>query len=233
MLVERHGVRNVKIADEMFVLNARHVNAICDGIVERGLPLNIWAYARVDTVKDAMVDKLARAGVRWLAFGIEAASERVRADVDKGFGDELVFRTLEKVRGAGIHVIGNYIFGLPEDDLDTMQKTLDMAVDLNCEFANFYCAMAYPGSSLYERAIAEGWPLPATWSGYSQHAVDSLPLPTKHLSAGEVLRFRDAAFQTYFKNPRYLQLVEATFGADTLREVKAMSAHRLERRFAA
>jgi len=69
LLVERYGVRNIKIADEMFVLNARHVNAICDGIVARRLPLNIWAYARVDTVKDSMVDKLARAGVRWLAFG--------------------------------------------------------------------------------------------------------------------------------------------------------------------
>jgi radical SAM superfamily enzyme YgiQ (UPF0313 family) len=233
LLVERHGVRNVKIADEMFVLNARHVNAICDGIVERGLPLNSWAYARVDTVKDSMVDKLARAGVRWLAFGIEAASERVRADVDKGFGDDLVFRTLEKVRGAGIRVIGNYIFGLPEDDHDTMQKTLEMAIELNCEFANFYCAMAYPGSSLYARAAAEGWPLPTTWGGYSQHAVDSLPLPTKHLAAGKVLSFRDAAFQTYFKNPRSLQMVEATFGAATLREVQAMSAHKLERRFAA
>lgn len=233
LLVERHGVRNVKIADEMFVLNARHVNAICDGIVERGLPLNIWAYARVDTVKDSMVEKLARAGVRWLAFGIEAASERVRADVDKGFDDELVFRTLEKVRGAGIRVIGNYIFGLPEDDHETMQQTLDLAIELNCEFANFYCAMAYPGSPLYERAIAEGWPLPDAWSGYSQHSVDSLPLPTRHLSAGEVLRFRDEAFQTYFKSPRYLAMVEATFGTATLAEVVAMTAHRLERRFAA
>jgi radical SAM superfamily enzyme YgiQ (UPF0313 family) len=233
LLVERYGVRNVKVADEMFVLNARHVNAICDGIVARGLPLNIWAYARVDTVKDSMVDKLARAGVRWLAFGIEAASERVRADVDKGFDDELVYRTLEKVRGAGIRVIGNYIFGLPEDDHDTMQETLDLAIELNCEFANFYCAMAYPGSPLYDRAIAEGWPLPETWGGYSQHSVDSLPLPTRHLSAGEVLRFRDEAFQAYFKSPRYLSMVEARFGAATLREIAAMSAHRLERRFAA
>jgi anaerobic magnesium-protoporphyrin IX monomethyl ester cyclase len=232
-LVERHGVRNVKIADEMFVLNARHVNAICDGIVERGLPLNIWAYARVDTVKDSMVDKLARAGVRWLAFGIEAASERVRADVDKGFDDELVWKTLEKVRSAGIRVIGNYIFGLPEDDHETMQKTLDLALDLNCEFANFYCAMAYPGSSLYELAVAQRWPLPETWSGYSQHSVDSLPLPTRHLSAGQVLRFRDDAFQTYFKSPRYLAMVERTFGPATLREIEAMAAHRLERRFAA
>jgi radical SAM superfamily enzyme YgiQ (UPF0313 family) len=232
-LVERWGVRHVKFADELFVLNARHVNALCDGIVERGLPLNIWAYARVDTVKDGMLDKLRRAGVRWLAYGIEAASERVRDDVDKGFGDELLHATLAKTRAAGVHVIGNYIFGLPEDDFETMQKTLDLALELDCEFANFYCAMAYPGSSLYERAVAERWSLPATWGGYSQHSVDTLPLPTRHLSAGQVLRFRDEAFQTYFRNARYLALVEATFGAATRREIETMTAHRLERRFAA
>jgi len=145
----------------------------------------------------------------------------------------LLIAPLAKSRAAGIHVIGNYIFGLPEDDLETMQETLDLALEMNCEFANFYCAMAYPGSPLYERALAEGWPLPEAWSGYSQHSVDSLPLPTRHVSAGEVLRFRDEAFQSYFKNPRYLAMVEASFGAATLDEVAAMSAHRLERRFAA
>jgi radical SAM superfamily enzyme YgiQ (UPF0313 family) len=232
-LVERRGVRHVKIADEMFVLNTRHVVGICDEILARGWDLNLWAYARVDTVKDAMIDKLARAGFRWLAFGIEAASERVRADVDKPFDDELVYRTLEKVRAAGIHVIGNFIFGLPEDDLDSMQRTLDLALELNCEFANFYCAMAYPGSALYRRALTEGWPLPDGWSGYSQHSVDSLPLPTRHLAAGEVLRFRDQAFQTYFSSPRYLAMIEARFGAETVREIREMASHRLERRHAA
>ena len=47
----RYGVRNIKIADEMFVLNARHVLGICDLLIERDYDLNIWAYARVDTVK--------------------------------------------------------------------------------------------------------------------------------------------------------------------------------------
>jgi anaerobic magnesium-protoporphyrin IX monomethyl ester cyclase len=232
-LVEHHGVRHVKIADEMFVLNTRHVVAICDLIIERGWDLNLWAYARVDTVKDAMIEKLARAGFRWLAFGIEAASERVRADVQKGFDDELVFRTLQRVRDAGIHVIGNYIFGLPEDDLDSMSQTLELALELNCEFANFYCAMAYPGSALYEMALHKGLSLPPSWNGYSQHAVDTLPLPTRHCSAGEVLRFRDEAFQTYFRSPRYLERVRSLFGPATEREIIEMASHRLERHHAA
>jgi radical SAM superfamily enzyme YgiQ (UPF0313 family) len=232
-LVNRYGVRNIKIADEMFVLNRKHVLGICDRIIERGYDLNIWAYARVDTVKDDMLDKLRRAGFRWLAFGIEAANSRVRADVDKAFGQDGIYRTIEKVRAAGIHVIGNYIFGLPEDDLQSMQETLDMALELNCEFANFYCAMAYPGSPLYTLAQKEGWPLPATWSGYSQHAVDSLPLPTKYLPAGEVLRFRDEAFQKYFRSPAYLDMIEQKFGPAVVRHLQEMVAHKLVRQLTA
>ena len=67
-LVQRYGVRHVKFADEMFVLNPRHVREICDGITARGLDLNIWAYARVDTVRDDMLQSLKAAGFRWLAF---------------------------------------------------------------------------------------------------------------------------------------------------------------------
>jgi radical SAM superfamily enzyme YgiQ (UPF0313 family) len=229
LLVNRYGVKNLKIADEMFVLNRRHVLGICDRLIERGYDLNIWAYTRVDTIKDGMLDKLKAAGFNWLAFGIEAGAERVRADVDKGFDQDDVYRILGRVRQAGINVIGNYIFGLPEDDEHTMQATLDLAIDLNCEFTNFYSAMAYPGSPLYARAVREGVPLPQRWSGYSQHSRDCLPLPTRYLTSRKVLQFRDAAFQAYYTNPRYLQMVEGRFGPETVRDIEAMTAYRLER----
>ena len=231
-LVHRYGVRNIKIADELFVLNPKHVIDICDRIIERNFDLNIWAYARVDTVKEGMVEKLKRAGVHWLAFGIEAASERVRDDVEKGFDQSDIVKTIGEVRAAGINVIGNFIFGLPEDDLLSMQATLDLALELNCEFANFYVAMAYPGSQLYDQARENGWPLPHQWSGYSQHAVDTLPLPTRYLAAGEVLRFRDDAFQKYYSNPSYLDLIRSKFGAETMAHIHSMASHRLQRQYA-
>lgn len=229
LLVQKYGVRNIKFADEMFVLHPRHVSAICDALIERNYGLNIWAYARVDTIRDEMLDKLKRAGFNWLAFGIEAANEDVLNDVDKRYRIDQVYDVVHNVKSAGIHIIGNYIFGLPEDTLDTMQQTLDLAVDLNCQFANFYCAMAYPGSALYQQALDRGWELPATWSGYSQHAIDTLPLPTRHVSAGDVLRFRDDAFHHYFTNSRYLDLVRTTFGESTLAHVRQMTSQRLER----
>jgi radical SAM superfamily enzyme YgiQ (UPF0313 family) len=228
-LVQQYGVRNIKIADEMFVLHPRHVAGICDRIVERGYDLNIWAYTRVDTIKAGMLEKLRPAGVRWLAFGIEAASERVRNDVSKGFREETILDTLEQVRAAGIHIGANYIFGLPEDDRASMQATLTLALAISAEWANFYCAMAYPGSQLYETALREGWPLPGAWSGYSQHAFDTLPVPTRHLSGEEVVRFRDEAFQTYFTSPAYLAMIERKFGLETVHHIQAMTRQPLDR----
>lgn len=228
-LHREYGVRHVKIADEMFVLNRRHVEAICQEIERRKLDLNLWAYARVDTIKDGMLPRLRSAGFSWLALGIEAADTAVRADVQKAFSQDLIYRSVDEIRREGMYTIGNYIFGLPDDTLDTMQATLDLAVDLNCEFGNFYSAMAYPGSPLYMQALAEGWPLPESWSGYSQHAYDTLPLPTRHLTAAQVLRFRDDAFQTYFTGERYLGMVRRTFGSAAVEHILEMAAHPLPR----
>lgn len=229
-LAREHGVRNVKIADELFLLDRAHVTRICEGLRALQADLNIWAYARVDTCRDVeLLDLMRAAGIRWLAIGIESADERVRADVDKGYRPEAIERAIGRVRGAGIHVMGNYIFGLPEDDHASMRRTLEFSKDLNTEFANFFSAMAYPGSQLYREALDRGWPLPASWDGYSQHSRSCLPLPTRHVSGSEVLAFRDAAFVEYFERPEYLDMVLRTFGQAAQDEVGAMLGHRLER----
>lgn len=230
-LVQNYGVKNIKFVDEMFVLNKDHVLGICDELIARDYDLNIWAYARVDTVKDGFLEKLRKAGFRWLALGIESGSKHVRDGVEKGrFGTEEILKVVRKIQDAGIYVIGNYIFGLPDDNHQSMQETLDLAMEANCEFANFYSAMAYPGSKLYNYANDQKWELPANWIGYSQHSVETQPLRTEHISAGEVLKFRDEAFLRYFKNDKYLDMVNKKFGPAVVDNLKTMTAIGLKRK---
>ena len=230
-LRETYGVKTFKMIDEMFVLNERHVMGVCDGIIERGITdLNIWAYARVDTVKPNMLEKLRKAGFQWLALGIESGSEHVRDGAEKAFDANDIVKIIQQIQGAGIKVAANYIFGLPDDDMESMQETLDLSLELNCEWANFYSAMAYPGSPLYGMAVQNDWPLPETWAGYSQHSYDCTPLPTEKVSAAEVLRFRDNAFHTYFADKRYLDIVTQKFGWETRKHIEEMAEHRLKRR---
>lgn len=231
-LYREYGVRTIKIIDEMFVLNDRHVTSICELLAAQPYAeeLNIWAYARVDTVKPERLRLLRAAGIRWLALGIESGSAHVRDGAEKSFSEQDIFDIVREIQKAGIYVIGNYIFGLPDDNLATMGQTLDLAKALNCEFANFYSAMAYPGSPLYQMAQAKNWRLPESWSGFSQHSYDCLPLQTEKAPAEEVLRFRDDAFHAYFENPAYLEMVGRKFGAETVRHIQEMTRVRLRRK---
>lgn len=228
-----HGVRNIKFVDEMFVLNRAHVLGVCDKLIASGYAdqLNIWAYARVDTVKDEYLDKLRAAGFRWLALGIESASKHVRDGMEKGrFGNEEILKTVRKVQAAGINVIGNYIFGLPDDTESSMNETLQLALEARCEFANFYSAMAYPGSKLYTLALERAWKLPDSWIGYSQHSYETEPLPTETLTGAQVLAFRDQAFQDYFNDSSYLAMIERKFGRPVVEYIGRMAAVPLPRK---
>ena len=91
-----------------------------------------------------------KAGVNWLGLGIENPDNENRRVIHKeGFKEVSVLDQISSIREAGINVGGNYIFGLPFDDNRTMNNTLDFALENPTEMANFYCAMAYPGSPLY------------------------------------------------------------------------------------
>jgi radical SAM superfamily enzyme YgiQ (UPF0313 family) len=149
-LYQNYKIRHLKILDELFVVNEGRVMEICDLLIERDYGLNIWAYARVDTVTGKVLEKLKKAGVNWLAFGIEAGADAVRQGVSKGrFDKERIRKAVAMSHEAGIHVLGNFMFGLPDDDMDTMKETLSLARELECEYVNFYTTMAYPGSALY------------------------------------------------------------------------------------
>ncbi|MCB4790778.1 MAG: B12-binding domain-containing radical SAM protein [Elusimicrobia bacterium] len=229
LLNEKYGVKNVKIADELFIFSKEHYMAIVDLIIKRGLKLNLWAYARIDTIDFNFLKKMKEAGINWLGIGIESANESVRDGVHKQMRRKDIVNVVRKVQEAGIRVGANYIFGLPDDTMQTMQETLDMALEINSEWANFSCAMAYPGSKLYEIAIKEKLKLPKGWHNYSPYAKDILPLPTKYLSPVEVLRFRDNAFNKYFGNPNYLNMIETKFGTRVKEHILAMTKTKLER----
>jgi len=230
LLVKKYGVKNIKIVDELFVLDESHYMSIVDMLIAKGYDLNIWVYARVDTVNINNLAKMKKAGINWIALGIESARVDVRDGAAKKINVRDIAAVVKSIQCAGIRVIGNYIFGLPDDTIETMQETLDLALELNCEFANFYYAMPYPGSRLYDLAVKEDWKMPKEWHGFSQHSYEALPLPTKHISAKEVLEFRDDAFHRYYGNLPYLDMVESKFGPKVRQHIVTMTKTRLKRK---
>lgn len=225
------GVRTLRISDEMFFLNRKYYVPILQQAIDQDFGFNMWTYSRVDTVRREFLDLFKRAGVSWLALGVETGNQLVRQEVSKGsFRDVNIREICKTIKNSDIRIISNYVFGFPEDTLETMQETLDLAIDLNTEMANMYPSQALPGSPMYFTAKKNGWALPDSYEGYAFLSYESQPLPTKHVSAADVLRFRDRAWQKYFTNPAYLNLVEQEFGALERKNIEDMASIRLKRK---
>ena len=130
----------------------------------------------------------------------------------------------------GINVGGNYIFGLPYDTMESMQATLDFALENPTEMANFYSAMAYPGSPLYNQAKIFNLDLPKSYAGYSQHSYETLNLSNNQLSAAQILQFRDSAWNTYHSSDKYRDLMKTKFGQNALDELNETRKIKLKRK---
>jgi len=228
-LVNEYKVRNIRLDDELFILHPKRIERFCDMIIGRGYDLNLFSYGRVDTIQKPLLAKLKKAGMNWICLGIESANAKVRAGVNKDIKKDTE-EVVRMIQAQGINVLGNYMFGLPDDTQETMEETFKLAKELNCEFANFYSVMAYPGSALYAWASKQEGVLPKTWEGFSQHSYDAQPLPTKYLSGKEVLHFRDEAFRIYYTRPEYLSMIADKFGARARNHVEKMLEMKIKRR---
>jgi radical SAM superfamily enzyme YgiQ (UPF0313 family) len=225
------GVKTLRISDEMFFLNRKYYEPILQEAINQEFGFNMWTYSRIDTVKQDYLSLFKKAGVNWLALGIEAGNQVVRQEVAKGSFQEINIRKVcKEINNADINIISNYIFGFPDDNLETMQETLDLALELNTEMANMYPCQALPGSPMHTMAKKNGWALPQSYEGFGFLSYETQPLPTKYLSASEVLKFRDQAWKTYFTNPAYLDLVEKRFGLQERKNINDMSAIPLKRK---
>ena len=225
------GVETLRISDEMFFLNRKFYEPILKNIINENYSFNMWTYSRVDTVRQDYLDLFKKAGVNWLALGVEAGNQNVRQEVSKGSFKEVNIREIcNTVQKNDIKIISNYIFGFPEDNIDTMNETLDLALELNTEMANMYPCQALPGSPMYFAAKKNKWKLPDTFEGYAFLSYESEPLPTKFLSSSEVLKFRDEAWNKYFTNLEYLNLIENRFGITERKNIEDMAKIKLKRK---
>ena len=152
-------------------------------------------------------------------------------EVTKGkFEDVDIQDVVKKIHDADIKIIANYLFGLQGDTFESMQKTLDLSLEL-CTIAwNAYAVMALPGSKLYKEAIDKGLEIPEEYAGYAFLSYNTKPLPTEQLSPEEILHFRDAAFTKYHTHKPFLDKVQSKYGETAANNIKDMTRIKLKRK---
>ena len=231
-LVKDYNVKYIKILDECFVLNKKYVTELCKKIKEKAFDINMWAYARIDTVDEEILEELGNAGIKWLAYGIESADDDVLAEVSKSqYTSEKTRMGIQQTKAAGINVLANFMFGLPDDTKESMEKSLAFCREINPEWINFYVTMTYPGSPDYFEGVKAGKISNDKWIEYAQYSYECVPAGGKYLTPKEVLEFRDYAFNAFFEgNNRYFDMISQKFGKKYADDIKKMTTKRLRRK---
>ncbi len=185
-------------------LNVKSFTAFCDELIARNLPIQWFGNARADNLTDpAFVHRLKKAGCWMLALGIETESEEVRKDMTKRLERQKIQAAFKNMRDAGVKSFAFFIFGYPGETPDTMAATTKYAIELDPDFANFYPAVPYPGTALYEKCVKEGWlkPEDADWARmeYSYYM-----LRGNGLDERVVMEAINRAKRRFFLRPSYI-----------------------------
>ncbi|WP_025322041.1 B12-binding domain-containing radical SAM protein [Deferrisoma camini] len=163
---------HVFFCDDNFAANRRRTREICEGILERGFPLEWSAQVRVDLARDRdLVRLMARAGCWCVFVGLESVNPRTLEAYDKRQTVDDIRKAVATFRQAGIWVHGMFVLGADTDDPDTVRQTVRFAREAGIETVQFLALTPTPGTGLYDDMVAQGRILTRRWDLYDGHHV--------------------------------------------------------------
>jgi radical SAM superfamily enzyme YgiQ (UPF0313 family) len=178
----RAGYREIHFKDLSFAADPPFYAALLQRMVREKLGLTFSCLARADELQPDLVRRLKEAGCHLVHVGVESASERTLERVNKGLSLDHVRAAVEACRREGIEVLASYVLGLPWESRDDVERTIELAVALDTDYASF---------NVY--TVRAGWP-PA----------DREWPPEAHARDYDLALMRHRAYRRFYFRPSYL-----------------------------
>ena len=155
----KRNCRWVFVSDDNLVLDPERVIALCDAILERrykGLNFVIQADCISMSRNEAMVRKMARAGMRSVFLGIENVSKANLAAANKGDIVEASRRAVALCHKYGCMVVGGLVLGFPDDDERSLIQNLEFLRDLKVDAVYSQILTPYPRTGIRKNLLEAG-----------------------------------------------------------------------------
>lgn len=203
MLEDEYNFKSFLFNDDTFTAYKKHVIEVCNEIIDRGIKLPWACYSRADLTDVEILNKLREAGCFLLKVGVESESQQILNNVKKGYKIDEVVRGINLMKDFGFHVHCTFVFGLPGETKETIDKTIDFAKKLNPTTVQFSTAVPYPGAELYRYLKDQGYLLTEDWDEYMpMHSIFEYP----NLSGKQLADAIKKAYRKYYFRPAYLKI---------------------------
>jgi|APSaa5957512576_1039674.scaffolds.fasta_scaffold03968_5 anaerobic magnesium-protoporphyrin IX monomethyl ester cyclase len=203
-LINQFGIKEIHFEDDNLTLKRNHIEKICELIIENDIKIS-WACPngiRADKVDGSLLALMKKSGCYYCAYGVESADKQILYNIKKEEKIETIENSINLTAKAGISCQGFFIFGLPGETKETIEKSICFAKESKLARAQFLILDILPGSELWDTLKGQFVP---KWDKKSYKEPEWLP---ENVTRKILLQSQSRAFREfYFKSPmRFLKL---------------------------
>jgi anaerobic magnesium-protoporphyrin IX monomethyl ester cyclase len=151
------GFRSIYLTDDHFLLQRKRIATICNGIIDRKLLFSWGCEGRVDSVGVEQLPLMGKARCKWLAYGVEAGTQRMLDRLRKRQTLSQVEHAVSEAKRNGIaRVHGFFVIGGPGETAGEIRETFRYAARLEIDTFGFNRLAVYRGTPLWEQYVGRG-----------------------------------------------------------------------------
>lgn len=205
-LVNGLGATEIGVTDDIWNLKLPRAKELCRRLVEEGLSHVPWVTVHGMKVNHSdleLFQLMKAAGCLRVGFGVENGDEQMlRNVIRKGQTVDMVREAFKNAKTAGLQTMGFFIFGMPGDNEETMEKTIQLALELDPKLANFLLAAPFPGTAMYDMIKDGGEIFADNWGDYAIHEQKARFKMNENYDSDLVLKkWREAYRRFYLYRP--------------------------------
>lgn len=211
----QQGYREIKFIDDTLAADYGRAMAICEEIKRRKLDFTWFASACVNQVDEPLLRAFKEAGCWAVLFGAESGVQKNLNTIRKGITTEQTIKAVRAAQRAGLKVLTPFIFGIPGETYEEALKTIDFAIMLDPDVANFHSITPFPGTDLYDNVDEYG----SVSSDLRDYTYQGAAFVPHTMTREQIAELRQAAFRRFYSRPSFL--LKRLLAVRTLNDIKA------------
>lgn len=202
LLVKRHRIQHIFLKDDEFTTSQKRAMEICRLILKRGLKFDWTCLSRVDTVSSQLFQAMRRAGCFTISFGVESGDDTILKNLKKSTDLNKAKKALGWANRAGIKTQCSFMLGNPGDTYETIEKTINFAIELKPIIALFYILTPYPGTEAYNFYM-RGKSQHPDWSSFVMSNARPL-IELEDLTKDDLKKLIKRAYRRFYLRPQQI-----------------------------
>jgi len=152
----KYGINFISFQDDLFIADKKRLYEFCE-MRNRFFPDIYWSCTgRANICDDELIKAVRSSGCTLISYGFESGSPRMLKSMQKKITIEQMENVVRLNRKYGLPIPVSFILGMPGEDRQSCQETVGFCIKNNLTLDSLMYATPYPGTELFEFALASG-----------------------------------------------------------------------------